>query len=164
MKGGRLDIEAGLLPEKEVASKTGLTISKLWRMRRANTGIPFIKLSPERTGRIRYRLVDVEAYIAAHPKPAKRNVAPKQAAPVAVAVIDPVTLTCEEAARRHQGQTSLSIAKMCLKGKAIAKRYGGPSRVPEKVAQTVLFAVKLGKRWQVPVSELDRVFLGKLSR
>lgn len=73
--------------------------------------------------------------------------------------IVPVTLTCEEAAKRHQGQEPRNIARMCLRGKALAKRYGGASRVPIREQQTAIFAKKVGKSWQVPVSELDRVFL-----
>lgn len=154
--------EETLLNEREVASRTGLTVSKLWRMRRTGTGIPFIKLSPERTGRIRYRLEDVEAYLVVHPKPVVKKSKQKPVAPASPApAIQPVTMTCEEAALRHQGQEARNIARMCLRGRAVAKRYGGPSRVPSKEAAKLIFAVKLGKSWQVPVSELDRVFLGK---
>jgi predicted DNA-binding transcriptional regulator AlpA len=152
--------EVLLLNEKEVAGKTGLSVSRLWRMRATRTGIPFVKLSPERTGRIRYRLEDVTAYISQNPKPAKK---PKPKAPTAseARTIEPVTMTCTEAAQRHQGQTPLNIAKMCLRGKAMANRYGGPSRVPTKQAAAVLFGRKVGRCWHIPVSELDRVFLGK---
>lgn len=154
-----MELQQVLLTEKQVAEQTGLPVSKLWSMRRTGRGIPFIKLSPGRVGRIRYRLEDVEAYLAANPKKPGKESKQKPAPPARL--IEPVTVTCEEAARRHQGQTAVNIARMCLRGKYLAKRYGGASRVPAKDAATVIFAVKLGKWWQVPVSELDRVFLGK---
>ena len=149
-----------LLDEKEVANRTGLTVFRLWRMRATGTGVPFIKLSPERTGRIRYRLEDVTAYIAQNPRPIKKA-RPKATAAVEDKAVVPVTMTCEEAAQRHHGQTARNIAKMCLRGKTLAKRYGGPSKVPVKQAAKVIFALRPGKAWVVPVSELDRVFLGK---
>ena len=75
--------------------------------------------------------------------------------------IAPVTITTEEAAQRHQGVTARNFAHMCLLGRTLSKRYGGASRVPAKYLMRVLFAVKVGKAWAVPLSELDRVFLGK---
>lgn len=76
--------------------------------------------------------------------------------------IAPVTLTCEEAAKRHQGQDPRNFARMCLRGKALARQYGGASRVPARQAATALFGAKTGKYWNIPVSELDRVFLPKV--
>lgn len=149
-----------LLSEKEVASRTGLTVSMLWRMRATGTGIPFTKLSPERTGRIRYRLEDVAAYVAANPKPAKKT-KPKAPAASEARTIELVTMTCEEAAQRHQGVTRANIAHMCLLGKTLSRRHGGGSKIPAKDLARVIRAVKVGKSWAVPISELDRVFLGK---
>lgn len=69
------------------------------------------------------------------------------------------TITCEEAAKRHQGVTPLKIARMCLKGQRLVKRYQAVSKVPEKEKGNAIFAKKVGKSWAVPVAELDRVFL-----
>lgn len=71
---------------------------------------------------------------------------------------EPSTVNCKEASRRHQGRTPQNIAKMCLRGQTLAKRYGGKSRVPVKEAATVIFAKKNLKSWDIPVSELDRIF------
>ncbi len=151
-----------LLSEKEVATMTGLSLSRLWRMRATGAGIPFIKLSPERTGRVRYRREDVTAYIVQNPKP-KSAKKPKSKAAAAAATKGIVmeTMTSEEAAARHKGLTPPQLSKMCLRGKAMARRYGGPSRVPTKQAAAVLFGRKVGRCWHIPVAELDRVFLGR---
>ena len=74
------------------------------------------------------------------------------------AVVGPVTMSCEQGAERH-GQEARNIARMCLRGKSLAKKHGGASKVPEKEKKTAIFAKKVGKAWAVPVSELDRVFL-----
>ena len=71
-----------------------------------------------------------------------------------------VTMTCEQAATRHGVEDGRrSISRMCLRGQALAKKYGGASKVPEAQKKTALFAKKVGKCWFIPVTELDRVFL-----
>ncbi|WP_224957238.1 hypothetical protein [Geomonas subterranea] len=74
-------------------------------------------------------------------------------------VIVAATLTTKEAAERHKGVTALKLSKLCLRGKFLTKFYGGASRIPEREKQTALFARKVGRDWQIPVSELDRLFL-----
>ena len=53
-----------LLKEKEVAQRVGLSIYWLRRKRWSGGGIPYIKLSEGQGGSVRYRLEDVEAFIA----------------------------------------------------------------------------------------------------
>jgi len=154
-----METEGPLLSEKEVAGLTGLSISKLWYMRKLGIGIPFLKISPERTGRVLYRREDVDAYLVANPKPTVKKSKQKLVPPAQM--IQPLTMTCEEASRRHQGITPVRIAHMCLLGRTLSKRYGGGSKIPAKDLARVIRAVKVGKAWAVPVSELDRVFLGK---
>ena len=72
--------------------------------------------------------------------------------------VDPVVMGCEEAGQKYR-QEARNIARMCLRGKSLAKKHGGASKVPEKEKKTAIFAKKVGKAWAVPVSELDRVFL-----
>ena len=74
------------------------------------------------------------------------------------AVVEPVTMSCEQAADRH-GQEARNIARMCLRGKTLTKKYGGASKVPEAQKKTAIFGQKVGKYWNVPVAELDRVFV-----
>jgi len=168
-----------LLNERQVSDMTGLSISRLCHRRAHGTSIPFITLGAGLYANIRYRLEDVEAFLAVNPKvppragndkpsakvqPGERapaRIVKKPAPPIQEKAATPLTVSCEEAARRHQGVTAHTIRKMCLRGQYMARRYGGPSRVPVKQAAMVLFAVKLGKAWHIPVSELDRVFLGK---
>jgi hypothetical protein len=73
--------------------------------------------------------------------------------------IIPITLTTDEAALRHAGVTAKEIAKLCLRGVYLSKMHGGASRVPEKERRTAIFAKKVRKRWIIPASELDRLFL-----
>lgn len=78
--------------------------------------------------------------------------------------ITPATFTCQEATRRHRGNTATAIGRMCTRGAFLALRYGGPDKVPirEIRRKPCLFAVKVGRYWQIPVEELDRVFSGGL--
>lgn len=72
--------------------------------------------------------------------------------------IKTVTYTTTEAAKRHKGVTPLQLSRLCLRGKYLAKMYGGASRVPAKERDTALFAKKVGGVWQIPETELDRLF------
>ncbi|WP_136526822.1 hypothetical protein [Geomonas ferrireducens] len=73
--------------------------------------------------------------------------------------IEQVTMTIKEAVERHKGVTARQFRKLCLRGKYLAKIHGGASRVPAKELNTALFAKKWGRDWQIPVAELDRLFL-----
>lgn len=80
--------------------------------------------------------------------------------------IERETFNCKQAAERH-GKSGAdggrkSIASMCLKGKALAKKYGGASRVPVKLKQSAIFAIKVGREWSITREELDRVFKGAI--
>lgn len=68
-------------------------------------------------------------------------------------------MTCAEAVKMYPGTEEIFLARMCLKGLALAKKHGGASKVPEKEKKKVLFAKKVNNRWFIPVNELDRVFL-----
>jgi hypothetical protein len=74
-------------------------------------------------------------------------------------LIEAATMTTKEAAVRHKGVTPLQLSKLCLRGKYLAKMHGGASRVPAKERDTALFGKRVGRCWQIPVSELDRLFL-----
>jgi len=74
-------------------------------------------------------------------------------------VIEPMTMSCEQAVERHQGQEARNISRMCLRGQRLAKKYGGWSKVPGVQKKTAIFAKKCGKYWSIPVTELDRLFL-----
>ena len=76
-----------------------------------------------------------------------------------MAGMEPITVTTKEAAGRHRGVTALEMSKLCLRGKYLAKVYGGASRVPERERRTALFAKRVRNRWMIPISELDRLFL-----
>lgn len=76
-----------------------------------------------------------------------------------MAEIEALTYTCQEAATRHKGTEPITFNRMCLRGQALAKRYGGWSKVPEKDKRTALNAKKVNRIWAIPVAELDRVFL-----
>jgi hypothetical protein len=73
--------------------------------------------------------------------------------------IAPRTMTAIEAAKRHPGTEERHFARMCLKGEAFRKKYGSIDKVPPAESRKALFAVKVGRGWQIPVEELDRVFL-----
>ena len=77
-------------------------------------------------------------------------------------VIEGVTFTIKEAEARHTGVSAQKFRKLCLKGKFLTKFYGGASRVPTKLRNTALFAKKVGRDWQIPIAELDRLFLPDL--
>lgn len=53
---------------------------------------------------------------------------------------EPVTMTITEACRRHAGLNHSTLQIMCIRKQIRAQ--------------------KVGKRWHIPVAELDRVFLG----
>lgn len=74
-------------------------------------------------------------------------------------VVEAMTMSCEQAVERHQGQEERNIARMCLRGQRLSKKYGGWSKVPEVEKKTAIFAKKCGKYWSIPVAELDRLFL-----
>lgn len=54
---------------------------------------------------------------------------------------DNITMTVEESCKRHAGLKRSTLQGMCIKKQIRAQ--------------------KIGKNWHIPVSELDRVFLGK---
>lgn len=58
-----LQKNTNLLTELEVANITGYSVRTLQLHRRSRKGIPFVRLS---YNKIRYRLSDVEFYIASH--------------------------------------------------------------------------------------------------
>ncbi len=74
----------------------------------------------------------------------------------------PVTLTCKEAAKRHQGVTAKKFQKMCLQGEWLRSHYRG-GRIPAQEMQKALFAKKVGRDWHIPKSELDRMFMAPLT-
>ncbi|MCM0083950.1 hypothetical protein L4X63_20415 [Geomonas sp. Red32] len=156
--------EGQLLKEREVSEVTGLTAPQLWHMRKRMAGIPFLKFGEGRRGNVRYRQEDVDAWLLEHPKRPGKARPVKPAAQVREIIvmkeIEAVTMSCEEASRRHSGIPVTLFRKMCLRGYAMTKRYRGKGNVPDKVARSVLFAQKVGRAWQIPLSELDRVFLG----
>ena len=53
----------------------------------------------------------------------------------------PITMTIPEVVKRHAGISADNLRDMCLRRE--------------------LRALKIGKAWHIPVTELDRVFLGK---
>ena len=55
--------------------------------------------------------------------------------------MEPVAMTTSEACKRYLGLKATTIKNMCLKKQ--------------------IKATKVGKKWFIPVAELDRVFLGK---
>ncbi|KAF0218827.1 MAG: hypothetical protein FD174_2610 [Geobacteraceae bacterium] len=69
------------------------------------------------------------------------------------------SVTCAKAAERHPGVEERNLARMCLRGEWLVKKYGKREKVPPKEAAKALFAKKVGRCWQIPVDELDRVFL-----
>lgn len=77
--------------------------------------------------------------------------------------VPPVTFTCKEAAQRHRGTKRRDLARLCLYGEYLRDKYGGEEKVPitELRRRRYLFAKKCGKSWQIPVKELDRLFLGR---
>lgn len=75
----------------------------------------------------------------------------------------PMTLTVAEAAHRHKGVNREKLAMMCLQGEELLSRYRRQDNIPAKEMKEALFAKKIGRCWHIPVTELDRVFLGKES-
>lgn len=75
----------------------------------------------------------------------------------------PKSWTCEAATKRHKGVTIAELQKMCRRGKYLMGRYGSREKIPlaELRRTSYLFAVKNGKHWQIPTSELDRHFLAQ---
>lgn len=84
-------------------------------------------------------------------------------AQTAKARIAPATFTTEEAVKRHRGVDRTMVVRMCNRGEYLRLKYGGREKIPlaEIRRKPTLFAVKVGRCWQIPVQELDRVFLGK---
>lgn len=73
--------------------------------------------------------------------------------------MDAAAMTIAEAVKRYPGTDEIFLARMCLKGRNLAKKHGGWSRVPEKEKIAALNAKKVSNRWFVPVAELERIFL-----
>jgi len=57
---------ARLLTTREAAELLGLSLKTLERYRASGVGPHYIKLAAGRSGRVRYRRGDLEAWIAAH--------------------------------------------------------------------------------------------------
>lgn len=73
--------------------------------------------------------------------------------------MEAVTLTCQEAAKRHPGLEERHFSRLCLRGQRLLKRHGNRESIPPKEMSKALFGKKVGKFWVIPVSELDRFFL-----
>lgn len=71
----------------------------------------------------------------------------------------PVTMTCEEATRRHPGFDANYFRRLCLHGQWLRSKYSTHESIPVAEQCRALFGKKVGKYWMIPVEELDRYFL-----
>lgn len=69
------------------------------------------------------------------------------------------TYTAKAASLRHRGMTVLEINRMCCRGRNLLKHYGNRESVPDDKTGKALFGHKVGRTWNIPATELDRLFL-----